>query len=219
MPKLRATTAGAVPRRGLRGAPALACALASALALAGCAGSGPGRSGVVYYTNFTAGYVPASVAAASPLLVETFGSPAAASAPDLTQAAVTDATVGGLRRYGPPWMPRNYTGSREDAPNPAYVLRIAYGVPKVFNGQQLCKTGMSNALLEEARSQADAGASRTIAGLCRGERAVAYGEGSPGANPDVSGERFAEFLGLFGRRLMPRRNPVTQDDCIFRRCD
>ena len=194
--------------------PLRALAFAGLLGLAGCAGTGAG-GGTVYYTNFTAGYVPASVAASFPLMVVSYGSPA----PNLTQEAVTRATVVGLRSHGPSWMPRHYTGNPEDAPNPAYILRIAYGVPKAFNGRNICKATMSNEALEASRTQADATATRTIAGVCRGERAVAYGEGSPGLTPNIEGERFSEFAGLLGRRLMPRRNPVTQDDCLFRFCD
>jgi hypothetical protein len=102
---------------------------------------------------------------------------------------------------------------------PAYLLRVAYGVPKTFNGQALCTAEMNTAAVDAARGQNDKDATRTIAGVCRGTRAVAYAEGSPGVNPDIGGERFSEFVGLMGRKLMPRRNPVTQDDCIWRRCD
>lgn len=192
----------------------LGAALAMVLGLAGCAATGPG-GGVVYFTNFTAGYVPASIAADMPLLVETFGSPA----PNQTQQAVTAATVEGLRRHGPPWMPRGYAGDPADVEQRNYVIRIAYGVPKGFNGQALCTGEMGREALEAARGSGDSGASRTIAGVCRGTRAVAYGEGSPGTNADIGSGSFAEFVGLLGRRLMPRRNPVTQDDCIFRLCD
>lgn len=191
-----------------------ALAAAALFGLAACAGTGSG-SQVVYFTNFTAGYVPASVAAYSPLLVETFGRPA----PNLAQEAVTEATVQGLRRHGPAWMPRNYSGNPADVDRPAYLLRIAYGVPRAFNGQSICKDDMSSNALLAARGQADENPSRTIAGLCRGPRAVAYGEGSPGVNPNISGEGFAEFVGLLGRQLLPRRNPVTEDDCVFRFCD
>ncbi len=189
-------------------------ALAAFLALGACTAGGTG-GGTVYFSNFTAGYVPSSVAAAHPLLVETYGSPA----PDLTQAAVTRASVEGLRESGPAWMPRGYSGNPLDVPKPAYRLRIAYGVPKSFNGQQLCKEEMAGAALEAARGPGEAAATRTIAGLCRGTNAVAYAEGSPGVTPDVSGARFRSFVGLLGRRLMPRQNPVTKDDCILRRCD
>ncbi len=209
-PQHRSTAATAAPfRRSFR-----ALTIAGLLGLAGCAGAGAG-SGVIYYTNFTAGYVPGSIAAASPLLVETYGAPA----PNLAQQAVTEATVQGLRSSGPPWMPRNYTGNPDAVENPAYVMRVGYGVPKAFNRQDLCKAAMSDATLDAARSAADANASRTVAGICRGKRAVAYAEGSPGVNPDITGQHFSDFVGLLGRKLMPRRNPVTQDDCLWRRCD
>lgn len=182
------------------------------LALGACSGA---RGGIVYNTNFTAGYVPASVAAAMPQLVETYGSPTAG----LETAAVTRASVAGLRQFGPTWLPRNYTGNPEDVPRPAYLLRIAYSVPKAFNRQQLCGSDMSPELLEAARSSADEGGTRVVAGLCRGKSAVALAEGSAGLDPDIEGEKFAAFIGLLGRQLLPRRNPVTEDDCLFRRCD
>jgi hypothetical protein len=187
-------------------------ALLALLALGACSGT---RGGVVYNTTFTAGYVPASFAAAMPQLVETYGSPSAGLEP----AAVTQASVEGLRRFGPAWFPRNYTGNPEDAPRPAYLLRIAYGVPKAFNRQTLCGAEMSPQTLEAARTSADEGTSRTVAALCRGASYVALAEGSPGIDPNIEGEKFGAFVGLLGRQLLPRRNPVTQDDCLFRRCD
>jgi len=39
------------------------------------------------------------------------------------------------------------------------------------------------------------------------------------ADPDIAGETFARFVGLLGRETMPRRNPVLDDDCVFRVCD
>lgn len=192
----------------------LGLAAVTLLGLAGCAAGGSG-GGVVYFSNFTAGYVPSSLAANAPLLVETFGAPA----PDLAQEAVTAATVDGLRRYGPLWMPRNFSGNPADVAGRNYVVRVAYGVPKTFKGREICGEAMSAAALEGARGAAEADASRTVAGVCRGTRAVAYAEGSPGSNADITGTRFAEFVGLLGRKLMPRQNPVTKDDCIWRRCD
>ncbi|WP_193366799.1 hypothetical protein [Pelagibius marinus] len=189
-------------------------AAAGLFGLAACAATGSG-GGTVYFTNFTAGYVPSSLAASGPLLVETYGAPA----PNLAQEAVTAASVQGLRNHGPSWMPRHYSGNPADVERPAYVLRIAYGVPKAFNGQGLCKAEMSSAAVEAARGAGDKDATRTLAGVCRGTKAVAYAEGSPGVSPDISGEGFSKFVGLLGRKLMPRRNPVTQDDCIFRFCD
>ncbi|MEQ8357484.1 MAG: hypothetical protein RH942_18255 [Kiloniellaceae bacterium] len=189
-------------------------ALMVVLGLGACTGTGTG-GGTVYYTAFTAGYVPNSLAAAHPLLVETYGSPTPGVAPE----NVLEATVAGLRQSGPAWMPRNYTGRPDDAPRPAYRLRIAYGAPKAFDRQDLCGPDMSAEFLAAGRGQNDAGSTRTLAGLCRGETEVAYGEGSPGANPDIRGERFQKFVGLLGRAVMPRRNPVTDDDCVFRNCD
>src|SRR5512138_848418 len=103
-----------------------AAAAALLLGLAACAG---GRSGVVYNNNFTAGYDPRSVSAAmsrAPLLVETFGTPAAGA----EQQSVSRATALALRQYGPAWLPRNYTDSAVDAGNGPYRLRVAYGLPK-----------------------------------------------------------------------------------------
>jgi len=60
---------------------------------------------------------------------------------------------------------------------------------------------------------------RTVASLCRGETTLGNAEGSPGADPDIAGETFARFVGLLGRETMPRRNPVLDDDCVFRVCD
>lgn len=191
--------------------------LAALLGLAACTGTG-GGSGVVYNTNFTAGYVPASLAASASrggLLVETYGSPA----PDRTREDITQATVRGLRQFGPTWFARNFTGNPEDAPRPDYLLRIVYGTPRAFNRQQLCSTEMSPETVAAARSGADEVSTRTVAAVCRGQNAIALAEGSAGADPDINGERFAKFIGLLGRQLMPRRNPVTQDDCLFRRCD
>ncbi len=214
LPQRTPTGTKATPSAFFRGAGRVV-GLAALLGLAACAGS---RGGVVYNTNFTAGYVPTSLAAAAsraPLLVETYGSPA----PDLAREDITQATVRALRKSGPTWMPRNYTGNPEDAPRPPYLLRVVYGKPKAFNRQQLCAAEMTAEVLEAARSSADEGSTRTLASLCRAGNAVAVAEGSPGINPDINGERFSNFVGLLGRQLMPRRNPVTQDDCIFRKCN
>jgi hypothetical protein len=173
---------------------------------------------VVYNSNFTAGYDPRSLGAAmsrAPLLVETFGSPAA----NLAQESVSRSTVLALRQYGSPWLPRNYTDSATDAGTAPYRLRIAFGLPKAFNSQQLCEGSMSTQAIEAVRGATDSGSSRTLAGLCRGDRALGVAEGSPGASPDIAGERFARFVGLLGREVMPRTNPVLDDDCIFRVCD
>lgn len=195
--------------------PRTAVAMLLLAAVAACAGQG---GGVVYNSDFTAGYDPRSLGAAmsqAPLLVETFGSPA----PNLAQESVSRSTALALRQYGSPWLPRNYTDSREDAGAAPYRLRIAYGLPKSFNRQDLCKGGMSTQAIEVVRGSNDGGSSRTLAGLCRVENAIGMAEGSPGASPDVSGDSFARFVGLLGRQVMPRKNPVLDDDCLFRLCD
>jgi hypothetical protein len=189
--------------------------MALLLAVAACAG---GRSGVVYNSNFTAGYDPRSLSAAmsrTALLVETFGTPTNAQAGE----TVSRATALALRQYGPPWLPRNYTDSAADAAGGPYRLRIAYGMPKSFDRQRVCETAMDTAALEASRRESDADSTRTVASLCRGETTLGIAEGSPGSEPDVAGDGFARFVGLLGREVMPRRNPVLDDDCIFRFCD
>ena len=195
---------------------AIAATMAALLfAVAACAGQG---SGVVYYSDFTAGYDPGSMGAAmsrAPLLVETYGAPAAG----LAQESISRATALALRRYGPPWLPRNYTDAAADAGTTPYHLRFAYSVPNGFDRQRLCKAAMSGSALEATQSQSSALSTRTVAALCRGEATLVIAEGSPGLNPDITGENFARFIGMMGRELMPRRNPVLDDDCIFRFCD
>jgi hypothetical protein len=78
---------------------------------------------------------------------------------------------------------------------------------------------MDAAALESARSESEAASTRTVASLCRGETTLGIAEGSPGAEAEVASERFTRFVGLLGREVMPRRNPVLDDDCIFRFCD
>jgi hypothetical protein len=184
-------------------------------AVVACTGQG---GGVVYNSDFTAGYDPRSLGAAmsrAPLLVETFGSPA----PNLAQESVSRSTALALREYGSPWLPRNYTDAAADAGTAPYRLRIAFGLPKSFNRQQLCKDSMSTQAIEAVRGSSDSDSSRTLAGLCRGDNALGVAEGSPGVSPDIAGERFARFVGLLGREVMPRKNPVLDDDCLFRICD
>jgi hypothetical protein len=203
------------PNQQPKAAVGAAAALVLLVTLSACA---TGGSGVVYNSNFTAGYDPRSLGAAmsrAPLLVETFGSPAA----NLAQESVSRTTALGLRQYGSPWLPRNYTDSAADAGTAPYRLRIAFGLPKAFNRQHLCGDGMSTQAIEAVRGSADSGSSRTLAALCRGDRALGVAEGSPGANPDIAGERFARFVGLLGREVLPRTNPVLDDDCVFRACD
>jgi hypothetical protein len=192
-----------------------AAALVLLVGLSSCAAGG---SGVVYNSNFTAGYDPRSLGAAmsrAPLLVETYGSPAA----NLAQESISRSTALALRQYGSPWLPRNYTDSAADAGTAPYRLRIAYGVPKAFNRQQLCEDSMSTQAIETVRGSTDGGSSRTLAALCRGDNALGVAEGSPGGGADITGEPFMRFVGLLGREVMPRTNPVLDDDCIFRACD
>src|SRR3546814_3260343 len=72
---------GQARRLGMTPAQATAtAAVAFLLTAAACSGTG---SGVVYNSNFTAGYVPGSLRAAmsrAPLLVETYGTPGHAQA-------------------------------------------------------------------------------------------------------------------------------------------
>lgn len=213
MPATTLARSGA--RSGAKTGAKAAAVLLLLLAAAACA---TGGSGVVYNSNFTAGYDPRSLGAAmsrAPLLVETYGSPAA----NQPQESVGRSTALALRTYGPPWLPRNYTDSVADAGSAPYRLRIAYGLPKSFNQQMLCDSDMSTDAIEAVRGSSGDTSTRTLAGLCRANNAIGVAEGSPGASPDVSGERFARFVGLLGREVMPRTNPVLDDDCIFRFCD
>jgi hypothetical protein len=201
--------------RSPRTAVGAAAAVVLAAAVAACA---TGGSGVVYNSNFTAGYDPRSLGAAmsrAPLLVETFGAPA----PNLAQESISRSAALALRQYGPPWLPRNYTDAAADAGTAPYRLRIAFGLPKSFNRQELCGDAMSTQAIDAVRGSGDAASTRTLASLCRGETALGVAEGSPGAAADPAGERFARFIGLLGREVMPRTNPVLDDDCLFRICD
>lgn len=198
--------------------PAMGRRAAAVLLLAAVTACATGGGNVVYNSNFTAGYDPQSLAAAmsrTPLLVETYGSPA----PNLAQESVSRSVALALRQYGPPWLPRNYTDRAEDAGTAPYRLRVAFGLPKTFNRQQLCSETMSTEAIEAVRGAGDTASTRTLASLCRVENAIATAEGSPGASPDIAGERFARFIGLLGRQVMPRKNPVLDDDCLFRRCN
>lgn len=198
----------ALPRR-------LALLGAAALLLAGAACAG-GGSGVIYSSDFTAGYAPRSLSAAmarAPLLVETYGSPA----PGQAAGEVARASALALRQHGAPWLPRNYTDSAADAGNGPYRLRIAYGLPKAFNRQSMCDAEMSTAAIESARRDGETPSGRTLASVCRGETMIAIAEGAPSAT-DIASAAFAEFVGRLGRSTMPRRNPVLDDDCVFRRC-
>ncbi|WP_420345857.1 hypothetical protein [Pelagibius sp.] len=184
----------------------LCAAMAGLTVLGACAGN----QGVVYNKNFTAGYSPDSLAAMrTPLLVETFGAPAAG----VSQAAVTASTVDGLRASGPRWARIGYSGNPGDAPNPPFRLRFAYGAEKGFSRQDFCKTDR-----EPGNLSTDGSSGRTVVALCRGERFVSIAEGSPGLGADISSERFSNFVGAIGRQVMPRENPVLDDECQFRFC-
>jgi len=196
------------------------CALAATVAttmlltLAACTGGG---SGVVYSSDFTAGYDPRSLSAAmsrAPLLVETYGSPA----PGQAAADVARTSAQALRQHGPSWLPRNYTNSAVDAANGPYHLRIAYGLPKAFNRQLMCGAEMGSAAIDAARRDGETPTGRTLASLCRGETMIGIAEGAPNV-AETDSAAFAEFVGRLGRSAMPRRNPVMDDGCFFRRCD
>ncbi|MEQ9606762.1 MAG: hypothetical protein RLN99_03755, partial [Kiloniellaceae bacterium] len=131
---------------------------------------------------------------------------------------VARASVQALRQHGPSWLPRNYTDSAVDAANGPYRLRIAYGLPKAFNRQLMCGTEMGPAAIDAARRDGEAPTGRTLASLCRGETMIGIAEGAPTVS-ETDSDAFSEFVGRLGRSAMPRRNPVLDDDCIFRRCD
>jgi hypothetical protein len=192
-----------------------AVAVTFLFALAGCAGGG---SGIVYNSFFTIAYDPFSVRTVmsrAPLLVESYGSPAAG----LTAETVSQATVQSLRQHGAPWFPRSYTASAPDAGNGPYHLRIAYGVPTAFDRQRLCSSAMGPAVLEKARGQDDDASSRALASFCRGETTLGTAEGAPASGAQVGSAAFSEFVGLLGRAVMPRQNPERDDDCLFGGCD
>ena len=192
-----------------------AMAVALLFALAGCASGG---SGVVHNSFFTIAYDPGSVRAAmsrAPLLVESYGSPAAG----LTAETISRATVQALRQHGALWFPRNYTASAPDAGNGPYHLRIAYGVPKSFDRQRLCSSDMGPDVLEKARGQDDDASTRALASFCRGETTLGTAEGAPASGAQVGSAAFSEFVGRLARAVMPRHNPERDDDCLFRVCD
>lgn len=195
------------PNRLRSGSLLLAGAFVALTGLSACAGN----TGVVYNKNFTAGYSPSGLAALrTPLLVETFGSPAAG----VSQEAVTASTVDGLRNSGPRWTQIGYSGDPSDAPNPPYRLRFAYGAPNTFLRSDLCTED-----LVAGDIGSDAENRRTVVALCRGERYVSIAEGSAGANADIGSRAFGEFVGTIGRQVMPRNNPVIENECLFRICD
>lgn len=185
----------------------LGAAVIALTALAGCANS----QGVVYNRNFTPAYSPPSLAGLKePILVETFGSPDAGQ----PQAGVTAATVRGLEERGPRWARLSYTGNPEDSPNPPYRLRFAYGAAPVFSRDALCLADLQTSDLGN-----DGTSARAVVALCRNGRWISIGEGTPGIEADISSDEFTNFVGLIGRRVLPRTNPVVTNECIFRRCD
>lgn len=188
--------------RGLLGAVAIALT-----AMAGCAGN----QGLVYNKNFTPAYSPSSLSGLrKPLLVETFGTPAAGQ----SQEQVTAATVNGLEERGPRWARLKYSGNPEDSPNPPYRLRFAYGAAKGFSRDRFCLED-----LQVSEVGSDGESKRTVVALCANGRWLSIAEGSPGAQADVDSPEFTSFVGLISRQVMPRNNPVLVRECIFRRCD
>src|SRR3546814_12826876 len=88
-----------------------------------------------------------------------------------------------------------------------------------FRSQRVCKTGTDTAAMEAERRESDAGSTRTVASLCRGERTRGIAEGSPGSEAQLGDDDFARFIGHLSREAMPRRNPVMDDDCVLRTCN
>lgn len=162
--------------------------------LAGCAGGG----NVVYNTNFTSAYSASNLSAMRQALpVETFGTPA----PGLSQESVTAATVEGMRKHGPSWINLSYSGNPKDLANAPYRLRFAFNATQEFPRLELCRDDFQASEV----GRGDAG--RLVMALCRDGRYVAIGEGSPGPNVDITSDAFQEFVGLIGRRVMPRQRP------------
>ena len=184
----RHKTDRAIPRGRVAGAFFALCLLA------GCAGGG----NVVYNTNFTSGYSAMNLSAMRQALpVETFGTPA----PGLSQESVTAATIEGLRKHGPNWIQLSYSGNPEDRANAPYRLRFAYNAAQGFPRMELCRDDFQASEV----GRGDSG--RLVMALCRDGRYVAMGEGSPGTDVDITSDAFEEFVGLMGRRVMPRQRP------------
>src|SRR3546814_12660338 len=104
-------------------------AVALLLTPAACSGTG---SGVVYHSNFTAGYDPGSLRAAmsrAPPLVETYRTPGDAQAPQKGRRA----TALALRQHGSPCAPRNHTDSPLAAGEGPSGPVVAHGRPSTFN--------------------------------------------------------------------------------------
>ena len=180
-----------------------AAALAVA-AMAGCSQS------VVYNRDFRAGYSASSISGQpEPLLIETYGTPGTGWSPE----SVTAATVKGLEDRGPRWARLSYSGNPADSPNKYYVLRFAYGAAKAFDRANVCKPD-----LQVSDIGNDGTSTRTVVALCRLGRWVAIAEGSPGLEPDIESAEFIAFVGLIGRRVLPRSNPVLDNECVLRAC-
>src|SRR3546814_19234244 len=73
--------------------------------------------------------------------------------------------------------------------------------------------------MEAERRESDAGSTRTVASLCRGERTLGIAEGSQGSEAQLGDDDFARFIAHLSREAMPRRNPVLDDDCVLRTCN
>src|SRR3546814_8532896 len=72
--------------------------------------------------------------------------------------------------------------------------------------------------MEAERRESDAGSTRTVASLCRGERTLGIAEGPTGSEAQLGDDNFARFIGHLSCEAMPRRNPVMDDDCVLRTC-
>src|SRR3546814_18460149 len=88
-------------------------------------------------------------------------------------------------------------------------------MPLAFDRQRVCKTGTDTAAMEAERRESDAGSTRTVASLCRGERTLGIAEGSPGSEAQLGDDDFARFLGHLSREAMPSSKPVMDHDCVL----
>ncbi len=191
------------PRRSRWLSRSAAVVLAMA-AVVGCSQS------VVYNRNFVPGYSPSSIVGQpEPLLVVTYGTPGTGQSPE----SVTAATVRGLEERGPRWARLKYSGDPADSPNQYYVLRFAYGAARAFDRADVCKPD-----LQVSDIGNDGTSARTVVALCRLGRWVAIAEGSPGLEADIESAEFIAFVGLIGRRVLPRSNPVLDNECVLRAC-
>src|SRR3546814_3510085 len=85
-------------------------------------------------------------------------------------------------------------------------------MPLAFDRQRVCKTGTDTAAMEAERRESDAGSTRTVASLCRGERTLGIAEGSHGSEAQLGDDDFARFIGHLSREAMPWRNPVRSEE-------